>query len=317
MKSPRNRTSILTAALCLLILTVAARAQETKEEIITRRSPVRLNVLVTDSSNRTVTDLRNEDFRVLEDGKPQSIIYFSSDESPISYGILVDSSGSMRTLMNEIIEAGRNLVGSNKPADEAFVLRFVDADNIEVLQGLTSDKYALGEALDSIYVEGGLTAVYDAINRSVDYLSKNKRSSTDAPRRLALILISDGEDRGSRARNQDALLNRLREEEIQFFIIGLTKLSGMQSSREKAANFLTGVAEATGGRAYFPKSPSEISGIVVEITRDLRAQYVIGYLPTNAARDGTFRKVQVTVAETPERKKLNVITRPGYTAPRP
>jgi VWFA-related protein len=174
----------------------------------------------------------------------------------------------------------------------------------------------LEEALDNIFVEGGQTAVFDAINRSVDFIKKYKRTEEDARRRQAIVLISDGEDRGSRARNMDALLSRLREEDVQFFIIGLTKMSDVKGSREKAMSFLTRVAEMTGGRVFFPKSPSEIPGVVEEIARDLHTQYVIEYTTTNVVPDGTFRRVQVTVAESPGRKKLNVITRPGYTVPR-
>jgi Ca-activated chloride channel family protein len=91
-------------------------------------------------------------------------------------------------------------------------------------------------------------------------------------------------------------------------------MSDMKGSREKATLFLTRIAEVTGGRAFFPKSTSEIPGIVDEIARDLHTQYVIGYTPSSVSPDGAFRKVQVTVTESPGRKKLNVITRPGYEA---
>ncbi|MDT4953493.1 MAG: Ca-activated chloride channel [Acidobacteriota bacterium] len=317
MTVPRKYSSLLLAAIGLLLLAVATLAQETNQPAQTpsQQPVVKLNVLVTDSSNQRVSDLREEDFRVSEDGKPQTISYFSREELPISYGLVVDASGSQRALLNYIIEAGRNIVSSNKPEDEAFVMRFVDADTIQVEQGFTSNKAALSDALDNIYVEGGLTALIDAVNQSLDYLKKNKPGAVGNPRRQAIILITDGEDRGSRT-HADALLNRLREEDAQVFIIGLTKMSNLQSSREKAAGFLTRIAEASGGRAFFPKSPAELPGVVEEITRNLHMQYVIGYTPTNAARDGSFRKVQVTVPDSQTHKKLNVITRPGYTTPR-
>ncbi|MDT5059646.1 MAG: Ca-activated chloride channel [Acidobacteriota bacterium] len=317
MTVPRNYSSLLLAAIGLLLLAVATLAQETSQPAQTpsQQPVVKLNVLVTDSSNQRVSDLRQEDFRVSEDGKPQTISYFSREELPVSYGLVVDASGSQRALLNYIIEAGRNIVSSNKPEDEAFVMRFVDADNIQVEQGFTSNKAALSDALDNIYVEGGLTALIDAVNQSLDYLKKNKPGVIGSSRRQAIILITDGEDRGSRT-HADALLNRLREEDAQVFIIGLTKMSNLQSSREKAAGFLTRIAEASGGRAFFPKSSTELPGVVEEITRNLHMQYVIGYTPTNAARDGSYRKVQVTVPDSQTRKKLNVIARPGYTASR-
>jgi Ca-activated chloride channel family protein len=316
MKFPRSYSLLPQAVIGLALFAVAARAQETRqtEEVIPDRPAVRLNVLVTDSSNRPVTDLRAEEFRVLEDGKPQNIKYFSREELPVSYGLVVDASGSQRALLNYIIDTGRNIVSSNKPVDEAFVLRFIGTDSIEVEQGFTSNKNALSDALDNIYVEGGLMAVIDAVNYSVDYLKKSKRPPASA-RRQAIILITDGEDRGSRT-HADALLNRLREEDAQFFIIGLTKMSNILGSREKAAGFLTRIAEVSGGRAFFPKSTSELPGVVDEIIRDMRTQYVISYTSTNPVPDGSFRKVLVTVPDSQSRRKLNIITRPGYTAPR-
>jgi Ca-activated chloride channel family protein len=196
-------------------------------------------------------------------------------------------------------------------------MNFTDSDHIQMGQGFTSNKYALEEALDEIYVQGGLTALMDASDQAVTYLKKNRRSEeAGRPRRNAIVLITDGEDRGSRALKADAFLNRLREEDVQFFIIGLTKLSNLQSSRDKAMNFLTRIAETTGGRAFFPKSTAEIPGIVDEIARDLHTQYVLGYASSNLIPDGTYRKVQVTVPDSPTRKKLNVFARPGHLAPR-
>jgi Ca-activated chloride channel family protein len=315
----RNSSSIRSALIGLLLCACASLAQEvtippTKTDA--RNRTIKLNVIVTDSANRAVTDLQQEEVRVFEDGKQQAVTHFSREELPVSYGIIVDSSGSMRVLLNHIVEAGRGVVSGNKPGDETFILRFTDSNNIHIEQGFTANRFALEEALDNIYVEGGLTAVMDAINSSVDYLKKNQRSAEGAAasRRQAIVLISDGEDRGSRARNQDALLNRLRDEDAQFFIIGLSKLSSLQGSREKAMRFLARVAEVSGGRAFFPGSVSEIPGIVDEIKRDLHTQYVIGYTSTNMIRDGSFRKVQVTVPDSAGRRKLNVSTRSGYSA---
>ncbi|MDT4898269.1 MAG: Ca-activated chloride channel [Acidobacteriota bacterium] len=316
MRFFRKYSPIQLIITCFLSFGIHTLAQETSQpaKIDTQSRTVSVNVLVTDSSQRAVTDLRQEEVRLFEDGKPQAITHFSLEELPVSYGVVVDASGSMRVLLNDIIGAGRNIVGSNKPGDETFVMRFIDPDEIQIEQGFTSNRYALEEALDNIYVKGGQTAVIDAINRSVDFLKKYRREDESVRRRQAIVLISDGEDRGSRALNAEALLNRLREEDVQFFILGLSKLSSIQGSREKATSFLTRVAEMSGGRAFFPKSPSEIPALVDEIKRDLHTQYVIGYTPTNAARDGSFRKVQVTVPDSQSRKKLNVITRPGYIA---
>jgi Ca-activated chloride channel family protein len=322
MPHSRNFFSAQFALVSLLlfaasVVVVVAQDESKPVKIETEGRLVRLNVIVTESSNRVVTDLKKEEFRVLEDGKPQTLSYFSREELPVSYGLVVDSSGSMRTLISHIIEAGKDVVAGNKTSDETFIMNFIDSDHILLGQGFTSNKYALEDALDEIYIQGGLTALMDASDQAVAYLKKNQKSEEAAgPRRHAIVLITDGEDRGSRERNADAFLNRLRQEDVQFFIIGLTKLSNLQSSRDKAMNFLTRLAEATGGRAYFPKSTAEIPGIADEIARDLHTQYVLGYAPANALTDGSYRKVQVTVPDSPTRKKLNVIVRPGYTAPR-
>jgi Ca-activated chloride channel family protein len=322
MSHSRKFLSAQLAAVGLLLfaasaVVVVAQDENKPVKIETGDRLVRLNVIVTDSSGRVVTDLKSEDFRVLEDGKPQPLSYFSWEESPVSYGVVMDTSGSMRTLISHIIEAGKGVVAGNKPRDETFIMNFTDSDHIRMGQGFTSNRYALEEALDDIYVEGGLTALMDASERAVDYLKKNQKSEEAAhPRRHAIVLITDGEDRGSRARSADALLNRLRAEDVQFFIIGLSKLSNLQSSRERADNLLKRIAETTGGRAFFPKSTSELPGIVDEIVRDLRTQYILGYASSNPVLDGTYRKVQVTVPDSPTRKKLNVFARPGYTAPR-
>jgi Ca-activated chloride channel family protein len=299
-----------------LLFTIAATAQDAGKPVQIKSGDhlVRLNVLVTDSSNRPVTDLRSDEFRVLEDGKPQALTYFAREELPVSYGLLMDSSGSLRTHLMQVIDAGKGVAAGNKPKDETFIMRFTDSKHIKLEQAFTSNRYALEEALDGIFVEGGQTAIIDAIDLSVDYLKKNQRTEAPRPRRQAIVLISDGEDRGSHARTLDALLNRLRDEDVQFFIIGLTRIVELQGSRDKAVDLLTRIAEVTGGRAFFPKSTSEIPGIVQEITRDLRTQYTLGYVPTNPVPDGSFRKVQVSVPDSPARKKLNVVTRPGYVA---
>jgi Ca-activated chloride channel homolog len=310
--------ALLIAILSLLLISIPARAQEPSQpaETSSQKQTVRLNVIVTDSSNHEVTDLRQEDFRVLEDGKPQAVTYFSREELPVSYGLAVDASGSLRSLLAHVIETGKGVVAGNKPGDEAFVMRFISVDAIKIYQGFTSNKDALADALDEIYIEGGFTALLDAANRSIDFLKKYRRNDEGTRRRQAIVMITDGEDRGSSIK-ADALLNRLRGEEIQFFLIGLTKMTNLQGSPEKAAKLLNMIAEASGGRVFFPKSPAEIPAVLEEIRRDLHTQYVIGYTPSNVIPDGAFRKVQITVAESPGHKKLNVITRSGYTAPRP
>ncbi|MBX5477669.1 MAG: VWA domain-containing protein, partial [Pyrinomonas methylaliphatogenes] len=168
--------------------------------------------------------------------------------------------------------------------------------------------------------EAGQTAVIDAVYLAADRVTEYKKGDDDDRRRRALILITDGEDRAS-FYSQNQLFQHLRESNVQIFVIGfvdeLDKEGGFirKSPREKAINLINRLASETGGRAFFPKSLSELPRIAEEITRDLRTQYVIGYSPTNKAHDGTYRSVRVVVANGPGGEKRIAVTRPGYIAP--
>ncbi|MEJ7712338.1 MAG: VWA domain-containing protein [Pyrinomonadaceae bacterium] len=283
---------------------------------------VNLNLRVIDRLNRPINDVRQEELRIFENGIPQDLAYFTREEVPISYGLVLDNSGSLRPQINQVIEAGKSIVGSNKPGDETFVVRFVDRDHIETVQDFTPSKSALVEALDGLYVEGGQTAVRDAVYLSAERVAEYKKGDDlDDRRRRALILVTDGEDRDSYYKEEE-LFARLREQDVQIFVVGLVKElekeGGLirKSPREKAAQFLERLAKETGGRVFFPESVTELSSIAEEITRDMRTQYRVGYSPTNKARDGSYRTLRITVADAAGRDKRIAITRPGYTAPR-
>jgi Ca-activated chloride channel family protein len=219
----------------------------------------------------------------------------------------------MRSQLDAVLDAGRLIVNGNKPVDETFLVRFVTSDKIQMLTDFTSNKMALFGSLDSMFVEGGQTAVIDAVLLSLEYAAKN-RKGMDGNRRLALIIVTDGEDRGSRLKRSE-LTERLRKEDIQIFAIGLTRQIEDKRSREKATDLLKSLAQETGGRAFFPNSAGELRGIAEEITRDLRTQYLVGYIPAGVkAGSDTFRKVQVTVAESQGKEKRVAVTRVGYIA---
>ena len=314
MNFSRGPSSFLPAALGLLLLATYAHAQETnkKAESNPQSSIVLLNVRVTDEAGRAVSDVRQEDVRVVEDGVPQTISFFSKEELPLRYGLLVDNSGSMRTQIGEIIETGKIIVESNRPNDETFLVRFIAGNQIDQISDFTSNKRALLNALDGMFVEGGQTAVVDAVYASVEHVAKN-RGSVDGNRRHALVLITDGEDRGSRFKRAQ-LAELLHKEDIQIFVVGLTS---RVDDRKKAVDLLNFLAQETGGRAFFPKSTAELRGIAEEITRDLRTQYLVGYIPASGKAGNAFHKVQVTVAESQGKGKRVAVTRVGYiSAPR-
>ncbi len=284
---------------------------------------VNLNVRFVDRQNRPLRDIRQEEIRVFEDGVPQTITFFSREEVPISYGLVIDNSGSMRSQINKVIEAGKIIVNSNRPGDETFLVRFVSSDRIETVQDFTTDRNAVIDSLEhDMYIEGGQTAVIDAVYLSAERMGQY-RSGNDLRdrRRRALILVTDGEDRVS-FYQQEQLFAALREIDVQIFVIGFTGELDRQggfirrSPRERAMNLMNSLAEQTGGRAFYPSSIAELPAIAEEITRDMRTQYVISYAPTNRAWDGTYRRVRVQVADVPGRERRVAVTRPGYTRTR-
>lgn len=282
---------------------------------------VNLQVRVIDRLNRPINNVSQDDFHVFEDGAPQTISFITKEEVPISYGLVIDNSGSLRSQIDKVIDAGKTIVSSNKEDDTAFLIRFVDSEKIEMVQDFTPNKNTLIEALDTLYVEGGQTAVIDAVYLAAERAAQYKKGDMNDRRRRALILVTDGEDRNSQYK-QEQLFARLREADVQIFVIGfvneLDKEGGFirKSPRDKATNLLERLAKETGGRVFFPTSTSELPRIAEEITRDLRTQYVISYNPTNKARDGSYRAVRVTVADASGRDKRIAVTRPGYTARR-
>ena len=178
----------------------------------------------------------------------------------ISYGIVVDNSGSYRMLLDGIVEAVKNIVNDNKADDETFLVRFVDTDKIYLSQDFTPDKNLIQDAADEMYIEGGKTAILDAIYFSAKYLSANAESN----RRRALVLITDGDDRQSKVKLEE-VLKFLKGEQIQVFSIGL-------SDEKVYTKLLDKLAKETNGRFFTPKNRAEIQTVIKELTAIIRAQ---------------------------------------------
>src|SRR5205823_3472493 len=200
---------------------------------------------------------------------------------------VIDNSGSLRQQLDKVIEAGKVFVGTNRPDDETLIVRFVGRDKIEIAQPFTANKQDLNDALDNLYIEGGQTAVRDAVYLAVENIDEYERSKKAEDRkRRALILVTDGEDRNSYY-NDKQLLDLLKESEVQIFVIGflddLSKDGGFisKSPRDKAKAFLDELASETGGKAYYPASAAELPGLARDISSELRTQYKLSYTPTN------------------------------------
>jgi Ca-activated chloride channel homolog len=282
---------------------------------------VTLNVRVIDRNNRPIGDLKETDLHVFEDGVEQPVSYFTREEVPVSYGLAVDNSGSLRSQLQSVIDAGKTIINSNKPGDETFLVRFISSDKIETLQDFTANGELLSDAIDNMYIEGGQTAVIDAVFLSAERVAEYKKGDDNDRRRRALIVVTDGEDRVSFYK-QEQLFARLREADVQIYVIGfvgeLEKEGGFirKSTRDRAVNLLNKLASETGGRAFFPLSVSELPQIANEIVRDLRTQYVVAYNPTNKSRDGSYRAIKVAVADSSGRDKRIALTRGGRIAPK-
>jgi Ca-activated chloride channel family protein len=280
---------------------------------------VQLHVRVIDRNNKPINNVGQNEFHVFEDGVPQTIESFTREEVPISYGLAVDTSGSLRSQLQSVVDAGKTIINSNKTGDETFLVRFISSDKIETVQDFTANKELLMDGLDSFYVEGGQTAIIDAVYLSAEHVSEYRKGDEGDRRRRALIVITDGEDRNSFYK-QEQLFARLREEDVQIFVIGfvneLDKDQGLirKSPREKAVNLINKLASETGGRAFFPDSVADLPQIANEIIRDLRTQYVISYNPTNKVQDGSYRAIKVTVDQPANSDKRIALTRTGRLA---
>jgi Ca-activated chloride channel family protein len=201
-----------------------------------------------------------------------------------------------------------------------MIIRFVGRDKIEIEQPFTPNKIDLIDSLDNLFIEGGQTAIRDAVYLAVENIDEYEKSkSFEDKKRRALILVTDGEDRNSYY-NEKQLFELLRESEVQIYVIGfiddLSKEGGFisKSPQAKAKEFLERLATETGGKAYFPKSAAELPALAREISSELRTQYSIGYIPSNDRKDGTYRSIKVVVPDGPNNQKRIAVTRAGRKA---
>jgi len=277
----------------------------------------RLSVIATDPQGFPVNDLQQEDFQVFEDGVPQTISSFSKEQVPLVYCLAIDTSGSMRTTLDLAVRTGMAIINTNAPNDETLLVRFVSSDKIETVQEFTSDQTALKKGLDTFYVEGGQSAILDAVYLTAQGVAKHK--FTNSPVRRAIILVTDGDERASYY-TMDELLKLLRKLDVQLFAISLDKddkkgATLNQNPLKRSVDLLAKLASETGGQAFFPKSLAELHVVITQMMDLIRTEYVIGYKPTNAVEVGGYRRVTVNITAKPGREKWSVLTRAGYVVP--
>jgi VWFA-related protein len=264
-----------------------------------------LSATVIDNHGSLITGLKTPDFQVFEDGKPQNITSLQEQDIPVSIGLLIDNSGSMRTKRQAVNEAALDMVRASNSQDETFVVNFADEAYID--QDFTGDLNKLHDGLSHIDSRGG-TALYDAVIASADYMAKNAKKAKEV-----LLIITDGEDNAS-GTNLEETVRRIQDlQGPVVYSIGLLfdDFGGGGRESHRARRALQLLSDETGGLAFFPKNLGQVDEIAAEVARDIRNQYTIGYHSSKPASLGGYRVVHVD-AKAKGYGKLTVRTRPGY-----
>ena len=263
-----------------------------------------LQIAVTDRRGAHVDGLTQEAFGVIEDGMPQQVRFFADADTPVTVGLLVDSSGSMFANRRLVIAGATAFADASHPRDEIFALAFNERVRaaLPAADPFTSESAVLRDALERAIAARGRTALYDAIVAGVDYLGRGTRQ------RKVLIVLSDGADNASRA-TREAAVRRAQASNAAIYTIALVD----PAARDANPRLLKDLAQESGGESFQPDDPADIARAFDRIARDIRHTYTLGYVPSNPAHDGTFRKVRVVVTAPPG-KPLLVRTRAGYVA---
>jgi Ca-activated chloride channel homolog len=283
----------------------AADSDEAVSKIITRVNEVRIVFTVTDKHGHYIKDLKREDFKIIDDQKPAEMRSFRSEtDLPLQVGLLIDASNSVRDRFKFEQEAAIEFLNAviRPRYDKAFVVGFDVTP--EVTQDFTDDTEKLSIGVRSLRAGGG-TAMFDALYFACrDKLLKEEQTG---PVRRAIILLSDGEDNQSHVTREEAIEMAQRAEAIVYTIS--TNISGMKGAGDKV---LVRIADATGGRAFFPFQLRDVSDAFLSIQEELRSQYAASYKPANFVADGRYRPIEIVAPG----KGLKVRTRKGYFAPK-
>jgi Ca-activated chloride channel homolog len=265
-----------------------------------------LHTTVLDDRGRFAEGLKQDNFRVFEDKAEQKLAVFKREDVPVSMGLVIDNSGSMRDKRPRVNEAALTLVESSNPQDEAFVVNFNDDFYLDLDKDFTSSIPELKEALERIDSRGS-TALYDAIIGSLDHVKKGAKD------KKVLLVVTDGEDNTSH-NTLEKTVREIQKTDTVIYTIGLLSEESRKSAK-KAKRALEEIAKSSGGLAFFPENVDDVHNICEQVAHDIRNQYTLAYYPTNSKRDGTFRTVQVEVIPPRGRGKLVARTRNGYYAP--
>ncbi len=260
---------------------------------------------VTDPMNRLVTGLDRDHFTVLEDGRPQQVRHFSSEDSPISLGVIFDMSGSMSNKIEKAREAVVEFFRTANPQDEFFMVAFNDRPDL-ISDFTTSIEQIQAQLVYTI--PKGRTALLDAI-----YLGINKMRQGQHQKK-SLLIISDGGDNHSRY-TEGEIKSMVKEADVQIYAIGIFDSTPRTEEERLGPAMLSEITDVTGGRTFTIDNPNELADVATKIGIELRNQYVLGYRPSNQVRDGRWRKIKVKLNPPKGLPPLHVYAKTGYYAP--
>jgi VWFA-related protein len=288
---------IFVSFLQLILICSAALAQDA----------AKLSFIATDDASNAIGDLKKEEIALLIDGKPQVVTSFEKQETPLIYVLAVDCSGSMRLILDEIVSSAKTIVNQNRKDDEALIFSFTSSDKIKGMQAFSTDKNILTRTIDNFYIEGGATALIDALYVAVKKVSEHKKDGGGKYRRV-VFAITDGEDRDSFYTAQQ-LYDLIQKENVQIFLVGLTnnlaKDGGYmgKSPRAKAKDFIEKIVAVSGGAAIFPKEIKDTPDAAAQLVPLSQSQYVIGYTPSTDTKQKA-QKIEIKLAKDSKRKDV-------------
>lgn len=310
----RNK-QLLWLVLFMLVITTGAQAQQDAplDTIKIDTNLVVLRVTVNDQQGRAATSLKQEAFKIYEDGVEQQVGFFSAEESPVSWGLVLDRSGSMMEMMSDVYDAALHVIDEGTSRDETFIVTFNRKP--ELISDFMSDRHRLENSILGLRAEGE-TALFDAVDFALDQMKHAKN------RKKVLVVVTDGEDNASRLKFRE-LIERAEEEEVVIYTVGMFGEMGDSSgvlarllgrSGGDGRTELKKLAEVTGGVSHFPKNVDQCKSVMREIAREVSQQYSLGYYPANKERDGKWRAIKIAVSQNGNSPKLVARTRSGYYA---
>ena len=304
MRAVMRRNAIRSLMLIPFLIMPLLWAQESVYKLNVNVDLTEVHVNVTDEKDRPLGTLKRENFRIFEDRTEQKISLFKHEDLPISLGLVIDNSRSMEPRKQRMDTAALSFVRKSNAQDETFIVHFDDAARLD--RDFTDSIPLLEETLASAKPYGQ-TAIYDALILALDHMAAAKHP------KKAILLFTDGVDNSSQRTLSEAI-EATKRVHVAVYTVGLLSASGEQ----KAEDSLVRIAEASGGRAYFPLTVDEARTYMERAARDLREQYTIGYFPSNSSHDGAWRSVRVEVLLAPgmpATTKLNANYRHGYYGP--